>query len=214
MCHPNCFLRIAIAIGPQTWFGDRYGNNVSKNGAVIGNRFSGAFSYGIAITSAVNFTVQDNVMFGNTSFLAEPGVNCSSTDIVPQAGPFLLDTNLTQGLNIQSGFEVIPDGKSLTCVFPPTGGDFWPFGLNPSNFTSTPSDSGGSNNTVPGDSVTNSNPDNNSGSTGRTAGIAVGIVVGILAAVVAAWFMRKWTIQRAEGRKYYKDTKAEYLDSD
>lgn len=188
--------RIGIAIGPHTWFGDRYGNNVSRNGAVIGNRLSGAFSYGIAITSAVNFTVQDNVLFGNTSFIGEPGVNCSSADVVPNSGPFLVDTNITQGLNIQSDFQVVQDGNSLTCVFPPSGAELWPFGLNPSNSTNTTSSGGSSTSNTTGDAARDA-----SGSSGKTAGIAVGVVVGGLAAVVAAWLIRKRAINRARMKK-------------
>jgi len=52
--------RIGIAIGPHTWFGDKYGSNVSFSGTVENNVLSGAFGYGIAVTSARNFTVQGN----------------------------------------------------------------------------------------------------------------------------------------------------------
>ena len=74
--------RIGIAIGPRAWFGDRYGRNTSDNGNVIGNHFSGAFGYGIALTSAKNFTVQGNNLIGNTSFIGSRGPNCSTVSSI------------------------------------------------------------------------------------------------------------------------------------
>ena len=45
--------RIGVAIGPQTWFGDHFGANVSSSGSILNNRLTGAFGYGIAITSEI-----------------------------------------------------------------------------------------------------------------------------------------------------------------
>ena len=120
------FLRIGIAIGPRVWFGDRYGNNVSRSGTVIGNSFSGAFSHAIAVTSAQNFTVQDNFLFEHTSFVGVRGPNCSTSDTLPSPAPWVIDTNTTSSSSIQADFVDIPDGDSLICVQPPSGGDFWP----------------------------------------------------------------------------------------
>lgn len=60
-----CF-RIGIAIGPRTWFGNKYGNNVSDGATVRNNQLTGAFGYAIAMSSAKDFTVQGNTLIGNT----------------------------------------------------------------------------------------------------------------------------------------------------
>lgn len=62
-------LRIGIAIGPRTWFGNKYGNNVSVGATIRNNQLTGAFGYGIAMSSAKNFTVEGNTLVGNTYVL-------------------------------------------------------------------------------------------------------------------------------------------------
>ena len=124
------FFRIGIAIGPRTWFGDRYGNNVSHSGTVIGNSFSGAFSYAIGVTSAQNFTFQGNFLSGSTSFVGVRGPNCSSSDTAPSPTPWVLDPNTTDSSFIQTVFEDVPGANSLICIVPPDGGNFWPFKLH------------------------------------------------------------------------------------
>ncbi|KAF9266244.1 hypothetical protein L218DRAFT_103424 [Marasmius fiardii PR-910] len=79
----NAFIKIGIAIGPRVWFGDKYMSSRIESGLVVGNRLSGAFGYGIAVTSAFNFTVQNNTLFGNTSFIGLRGPNCTSDDETP-----------------------------------------------------------------------------------------------------------------------------------
>lgn len=177
-------LRIGIAIGPRTWFGTKFENNISYSGIVTDNQFGGAFSYAIAITSAQNFTVQNNLLTGNTSFIGARGPNCSDTDTVPTPAPFVVDPTSTGSLTLQSSFNLIPGGDSLTCVLPPNGGDFWPFGTNPSN-TSQPTN-------TPGSKSEN----------GRKAGIAVGVIVGFLALCAALWFIRRWAAKRAGRRRH------------
>ncbi|KAF9006727.1 hypothetical protein BDQ17DRAFT_1239163 [Cyathus striatus] len=209
----SAIIKIGIAIGPRTWFGDRYGDNVSQNGVVTGNKLTGAFSYGIAMTSASNFTVEDNVLFGNTSFIGARGPNCSDSDTVPTPGPFILDTNSTQDLTTQSDFQLISDGNSLTCVLPPNGGDFWPFGVNPSNSSSSGTSGGGSGGGGNGGSNNGNGGSGgqNGGSGGRTAGIVVGVIVGVIAVAVGAWFLRKWAVKRKEANQHFNSTKmAEY----
>jgi len=195
----NAIIKIGIAIGPQTWFGDKYGNNVVKGGTVTGNKLSGAFTYGIAITSATSFTVQGNQMIGNTSFIGARGPLCKDSDSVPAPAPFIIDPRTTTGLTTQSDFQTVSDGDSLTCVLPPNGGDFWPFGLNPSNSSSPMTTTTGS--------PTGNNGTNNSGtgtpsaaavSSGSTAGIAVGVVVGVIICAFAAWLIRRSAISRQE----------------
>lgn len=208
--------RIGIAIGPRTWFGDRYGNNVSKNGVVRNNRLTGAFTYGIAITSAENFQVQNNSLFGNTSFIGSRGPLCQDKDVVPSPAAFIVDPSTTKSTSLQSDFQSIADGDSLTCVLPPNGGDFWPFGVNPSN-TSNPfiSSSGGTN---PGSTGGGGGDNGNSGSSAAsssnsTTGIAVGVVVGVIVAAAAAWFIRKWTMARSEKKRLFNQSKkSDYED--
>ena len=194
-CREN---RIGIAIGPRTWFGDKFKSNVSRNGIVHDNLLSGAFSYGIAITSAVNFTVQRNNFFGNTSFIGARGPNCSTTDTVPNPGKFIIETNTTSSMSISSNFVNIADGDSLTCVLPPNGGDFWPFGLNPSNTSSstttasTPGSTGGNG---------NSNDNGNSSNAARNGAIAGGVILALLVCAVAAWLVRRCILRKKAAQK-------------
>ena len=116
-----------MAIGPRTWFGNEYLKNVSFSGTVMNNRFSGAFAYAIAVTSARNFTVQNNGLFGNTAFIGSPGPYCNSDDTTPTPQPFVVDTSDTEGLSLQSDFVQISDGDGMTCIVPPDGGDYWPY---------------------------------------------------------------------------------------
>ena len=185
--------RIGIAIGPRAWFGNRYRNNTSRNGTVINNRFSGAFSYGIAITSATNFTVQGNSFFGNSTFIGDRGPDCPTSNIVLSPSPFVTEVNTTSSMSISSNFVNISNGNSLICVLPPNGGDFWPFGLNPSspqpNSTSTSTPSGGG------------------GGGGRSGAIIGGIVLGgviliLLLCSLATW-LRKYLLRR-KARHFYK----------
>ncbi|PFH47806.1 hypothetical protein AMATHDRAFT_66860 [Amanita thiersii Skay4041] len=180
----SAIIKIGIAIGPRTWFGDRYGSNVSRSGTVVNNQLSGAFSYAIAITSAQNFTVEGNTLFGNTSFIGARGPNCSASDTVPNPAPFVLDTKSVQGLDLQPDFQIIQDGDSLTCVLPPEGGDYWPFGGNPGG-NSTPNSSG------------------RGGSPGTKAvGLAVGLVFGVILLAILAWYIRKWALRQQKNRKH------------
>jgi hypothetical protein len=132
---------------------------------------------------------------GNTSFIGARGPNCSESDNVPTPAPFIVDPQSTNGLSLQSNFDTTSDGDSLTCVMPPNGGDYWPFGKNPSN-TTGPSE--GSSQTGDG---------TKGGSSGSTAGIVVGVIVGVLAVAIGAWFIRKWAMNRTEARQHFNATK-------
>lgn len=183
--------RIGIAIGPRTWFGDRYFKNVSFSGTVLSNHLSGAFGYAIAITSARNFTVQNNNLFGNTSFIGSRGPNCTTYDTTPTPQPFVFGANNSADLTLQPDFVQIPDGDSLTCILPPDGGDYWPFGGNPSNSTSSGGD--GSN----GGGKSKPNGSNAGGLTaGAKAGVAIGIILGIALVAIASYFIRKAALKR------------------
>ena len=165
---------------------------------------SGAFSYGIAITSATSFTVQGNEMTGNTSFIGARGPLCKDSDIVPTPAPFIIDPSTATGLTTQSDFQTISDGSSLTCVLPPNGGDFWPYGLNPSNssspMTTTSTTTPPSNNTGVGTSSA-------TGSSASSVGIAVGVIVGIIVCAFAAWLVRRCVISRHQKAYLFNQSK-------
>lgn len=187
------FLRIGIAVGPRTWFGDKFGDNKVRNGIIRSNKLSGAFTYGIAVTSAIGFTVQENALVGNTSFIGARGPLCEDTDVVPDPAPFIMDPDTIQGSFLQSDFQNIGGGDSLTCVLPPNGGDFWPYGLNPSNSSSSSSSQG--------------TGSSGKGSSGHGVGIALGVIAGIIVCGIATWYIRKTILSRREASQLYNTTK-------
>jgi hypothetical protein len=176
--------RVGIAIGPQTWFVDEFGANVSSSGIVLNNKLSGAFGYGMAITSAQNFTVQGNILVGNTSFISSRGPNCSASDPTPPGAAFIVSSVNVTTSNLQSQFQSVQDARGLTCVIAPAGGDYWPYGGIPTS-TST-------------SSTATSTPGH--GSTKHSAGAKVGLAIGIIAAVVAIIIgiivVRRWALKR------------------
>lgn len=191
--------RIGIAIGPHTWFGDEFGANRSSSGIVRNNILTGAFGYGMAITSATNFTVENNTLVGNTSFIGSRGPNCSTTDVTPTPAPFVIDPVNVTSSTIQNNFQDIPDGNGLTCILPPDGGDYWPYGGNPSS----PS---------PSSSTTTSS---NGLSGGAKAGLAIGIILAVLAIAALTYYIRRWALQKqalraANGRAGYVQERASY----
>jgi hypothetical protein len=189
--------RIGIAIGPRIWFGPQYGWNMSQNGTVYDNRFTGAFGFGMAISSATNFTVQDNILVGNTSFIGANGPNCTTTEYMPSPAAFVFDTNNTKNMNVQSDFEIVPTADGLTCVMPPQGGDFWPFGGNPANSSGSSSSqsSGGSGSHGSGRSA------------GAKAGIAIGVILGVVVFFVGTFYLRRWIVQYLANKRLYGDSK-------
>jgi hypothetical protein len=157
----------------------------------LNNTLTGAFGYGIAITSAVNFTVENNVLLGNTSFIGSRGPNCSAGDPTPASGAFIIDQANVTSSTIQSDFVSVQDAKGLTCVQPPDGGDYWPYGGNPSpgNFTpplSTPAPS----------SSAQAQGSGQHSSTGAKVGLAIGIVIGIIAIIAAVISIRRRAVNR------------------
>ncbi|KAJ7639529.1 hypothetical protein FB45DRAFT_828419 [Roridomyces roridus] len=206
----DAIIKIGIAIGPSTWFGSQYGTNVSFSGAVLHNNMSGAFSYGIAMSSAVNFTVQNNVMSGNTSFIGAVGPNCSTSDVVPTPAPFVYDSTAASS-TFQKDFVLIPDAKSLTCVLPPDGGDYWPFGGDPGAGASLSGSTGTSLSPLPsGQSYSSSDSSTSTSKASSTAGVVVGVLAGIAILVVMTWFLRKFMMKRIEDRELYNASK-EYV---
>lgn len=78
----------------------------------------------------------------------------------------------------------------MTCILPPDGGDYWPYGGNPSN-NSTTSGGGG------GGGSTNSNDNSGGGlSGGAKAGIAIGVILGVALVAVATYLIRKAALKK------------------
>ena len=142
------------------------------------------------MSSAHNFTVQGNILVGNTSFIGRRGPNCTADDTTPNPAAFVIDPSLVTDSNEQSGFVTVSDGDSLTCILPPDGGDYWPFGGNPSS----PSSASPSASAQPSSSPSSSS----SGlSGGAKAGIAVGVILGVAALAAATFLIRRWALARA-----------------
>lgn len=142
----------------------------------------------MAVSSAANFTIENNVLFGNTSFLGAVGPNCTvgGDAVVPTPAAFVIDTNNTQQMTMQFDFEDIPDGDGLTCVLPPADGDFWPFGGNPGSpsSTSSPSPTSSGSPGSPGKGET----------AGEKAAIALGVILALVllgAGLSRLWYVRK-----------------------
>lgn len=150
------------------------------SGTVTDNEFTGAFSYAMAVSSSRNFTVQNNVLVGNTSFIGAAGPNCSEDQTLPQPYPFVVDGNNSAGLQLQPDFRVISDGDALTCVIPPDSGAFWPIG-------GPPWTDGGS----PGSSDHDTHRASSGLTGGAIAGIVIGIVLGLSAVAALGWFARR-----------------------
>jgi hypothetical protein len=182
--------RIGIAVGPQTWFNDFFGANVSYSGTVLNNNMTGAFGYGMAITSARNFTVQGNYLFDNTSFIGSRGPNCSDSDPTPSSAAFIVDMGNVTSSTIQPQFQSVQDGQGLTCVQPPNGGDYWPYGGNPNPSNYDPP--------LPV-STSSANVKGSGGhrSAAAEAGLAISITFVVISIIAAALLARRWALNRS-----------------
>lgn len=140
----------------------------------------------MAISSARNFTVQNNTLVGNTSFIGSPGANCSAD--IPSSQPFIAQQDdITQSL-LQDDFTNVTDADGLTCIQPPQGGAHWPFG-GPHDPSSPPP--------VSSQPSSNSAPTSSQGlNTGAKVGIAIGVIVGVLFIAIAAWFIHRRSVNR------------------
>lgn len=164
----------------------------------------------MAISSAQNFTVQNNFLVGNTTFIGSRGPNCSTTEPTPPPEAFIIDWSLVTESSIQSDFQNTTDGDGLTCILPPDGGDYWPFGGNP--------------NPVPGEPVApgspTPSPTNKPGSAqtstsgglsgGAKAGIALAVIFGLLFIAVLTWFIRRKTLASLAARRESRASRLEY----
>ncbi|KAF8510506.1 hypothetical protein BU17DRAFT_98018 [Hysterangium stoloniferum] len=136
----SAIIKIGIAMGPRVWFGDYFQNNISHGAVVTGNQFEGAFAYAMAISTASNFTVQDNVLVGNdTAFIGTIASDCSNPDTRTAPGPpFVVEQSRVTDSNLQSDFVNIVVGDNLLCIRPPTGGELWPFKSTVDGIPATP----------------------------------------------------------------------------
>ncbi|WWC62702.1 uncharacterized protein I303_105299 [Kwoniella dejecticola CBS 10117] len=191
----SAIIKIGIAVGPNVWFSDgRYGTNKSTGAIIKDNLFSGAFAFGMGISSADNFTISNNSFVGNTSFIGTYGPNCTTEAKTPhQPVPLLLEPDSVQDLNLtlppDSEFQFVNGtALGLTCFMPPTSGDFWPYGEgfnsvpSPTDPESTsPTSGGGAGNGASSSPATTSSP--SSGATSpisSSQGWILGSVLGLL----------------------------------
>ena len=129
----------------------------------------------MGVSSALNFTIENNSLFGNTSFIGINGPNCTAG--VPTPSAFIIDLNNTQSMTVQSDFQTVANADGLTCLLPPQGGNYWPFRVPVA--PSGPGKSGGG--------VTK----------GQKAGISFGIILGALILVFVMWLIRRWAVRRS-----------------
>lgn len=140
-----------------------------------------------------NFTVDGNSLEGATTFVDSAGPNCTDKNNTPSPAPFVYSSTYVESSTLQSQFQNISDGDTLTCIEPPSSsGDYWPYGGNPSS---------GADSFTPPVSVPEPNAeDSSSGSSsaGRTAGIIIGVLAGLAAVATAAWYIRKRYMVRSD----------------
>nr|ODN85402.1 hypothetical protein L203_05018 [Cryptococcus depauperatus CBS 7841] len=129
-------IKIGIAVGPDAWFSDeRYGTNKSTGAVIKDNKLSGAFVFGMGITSAKDFVIENNSFFGNTSFIGDYGPNCTTGSKTPHPPvPLLAEPvsliNTTLSVPSDSPYNFV-DGTAfgLTCFMPPNATiNAWPYG--------------------------------------------------------------------------------------
>ncbi|VDB97125.1 unnamed protein product [Peniophora sp. CBMAI 1063] len=183
-------LKVGIAVGPRSYFVDAFGQNVSASGTVLNNNFTGAFGYAMAVTSARNFTIQGNSLWGNTTFISEPSENCTVGLTIPTSASFVVASQNVTDSSIQSDFSTVDRADGLTCIEAPSSGALWPYDTIPpdtgsasSSQTSQPAGSGGGG----GGGL----------SGGAKAGIAVGVIVGVFVIAASTWIIRRRALRRA-----------------
>ncbi|KAG8712604.1 hypothetical protein FRC08_014319 [Ceratobasidium sp. 394] len=205
----DVIIKMGLAVGNRVWFGEKYGLNRNFGGIVRNNQLTGAFGWGVAVSGVRDFTVENNELVGNTSFIGYRGVNCSITEALPSPSPFLYDSNGTDSTTLPSNYpDVRLDGGLVSllkqssavyatdfwaklCIVSPDGGDYWPRGGSPygdptkkePGATASPKPSAGS-----------------SGSSGspkaQKLGLGLGITFGILIVGLASWLVHRWAVKK------------------
>lgn len=184
----DAFIKIGIAMGARTWFGDKYGMNLNHGAIVRNNTFQGAFGYAMAAAVVSNWTVTGNTIDNDVSFIGSVGPNCSKTDATPEPAPFVFNSSQIFDSTMDEAF-VNRDADSLTCILPDND-DYWPY-VPPTSTGSTSSPS-----------ATSSSNDGK----GSAAPLAVGLTFGILGAAIFSYALRSWYMKRREaanGQKLY-----------
>ncbi|RSH91031.1 hypothetical protein EHS25_010207 [Saitozyma podzolica] len=133
----SAIIKVGIAIGPDVWWGDlRYGTNKTSNSTVRNNVLSGAFAFGLAISSSYNLTFENNTFVNNASFSASYGPNCTTGSSTPHDPvSVLLEPNTVSDSTISmpsfqssplsttltaSNFQIVNGtALGLTCFLPP-----------------------------------------------------------------------------------------------
>jgi len=171
----HAMIKVGIAMGPRVWFGDRAFQNVSHGAIVRDNRLTGGFGFAMAANGIKDFTIQNNVLFGNTTFFGTQGVNCTkgAKPITPDA--FVQIPGNVSSSKVQSGFTTVQNADALICISPPDE-DVWPFG--------------------DGRTPAQISEDGRSSSVGRKVGLGLGIPLGILAVGGLAYFGRNLYMRR------------------
>ncbi|KAG9098629.1 hypothetical protein FRC07_010608, partial [Ceratobasidium sp. 392] len=127
----NAIIKMGIAVGLKVWFGNKWGNATAFGGSVIGNRLSGAFGFGMPVSGVKDFTIANNTLLGNSSFIGAKGPNCTTNDVVPPAVDFVVDPTAVASSSILGNFK-LHGITALLCMTPPRGGgQFWPLGTPP-----------------------------------------------------------------------------------
>ncbi|CAE6429404.1 hypothetical protein ACGC1H_000916 [Rhizoctonia solani] len=127
-------IKIGLAVGLRVWFGTKWGNATAFGASVIGNKISGAFGFGMAVSGVSNFNIMDNTITGNSSFIGAKGPNCTTSDIVPPAVDFVVDPNTFASSKIGGTVFKAHGITALLCVTPPRGGgNVWPLGTWPNS---------------------------------------------------------------------------------
>ncbi|KAG8747422.1 hypothetical protein FRC10_001093 [Ceratobasidium sp. 414] len=124
-------IKMGIPVGLKPWFGEKWGNATAFGGSVIGNKLSGAFGFGMPVSGVKDFTIANNTLFGNTSFIGTKGPTCTTTDVVPPAVDFVLDPNTIASSEISGNFKLHGITGLLCFTPPPRGGQVWPLGTPP-----------------------------------------------------------------------------------
>jgi hypothetical protein len=136
-----------------------------------------------------NFTVMENKVLDDTTFIGSVGPNCSTTDITPEPEPFVFNSSQIINSQMQSEF-VERDADALTCILPDHD-DWWPF--MPSSTTSVP---GATSTSVPGIPDATSTEQASSGGKKSQVPMALGLTFGILAALLLSFFVRRWYMEK------------------
>lgn len=159
----------------------------------------------MAITSAANFTIENNSLLGNTSFIGSRGPNCSTDETTPTPAAFVIWSSNVSDSTIQSDFTGIDNGDGLTCIVPPEGGDYWPYGGNPATSTSAGSPS----------STSSPQSDNGGGglSGGAKAGIAIGVILGVAGIAALTFYIRRWALRRQAATQATWNNRSSYTQN-